>query len=45
MLADLHGNVEGGQDASSDFILFSIYSDDADKVERAVERMGFDRLP
>lgn len=37
MLADLHGNVEGARDAVSDGVLFSIYSDDADKVARAAD--------
>ncbi|HGO7462683.1 TPA: PLxRFG domain-containing protein [Neisseria meningitidis] len=37
MLADLHGNAEGARDASSDGVLFSIYSDDADKVARAAD--------
>lgn len=37
MLADLHGNVEGARDAFSDGVLFSIYSDDADKVARAAD--------
>lgn len=37
MLADLHGNAEGARDAVSDGVLFSIYSDDADKVARAAD--------
>lgn len=37
MLADLHGNVEGARDAVSDGVLFSIYSNDADKVARAAD--------
>lgn len=37
MLADLHGNAEGAWDAVSDGVLFSIYSDDADKVARAAD--------
>ena len=37
MLADLHGNVEGARDTVSDGVLFSIYSDDADKVARAAD--------
>lgn len=41
MLADLHGNAEGARDASSDGVLFSIYSDDADKVARAAEPVRF----
>ena len=41
MLADLHGNAEGARDAVSDGVLFSIYSDDADKVARAAEPVRF----
>ncbi|HFC6051895.1 TPA: PLxRFG domain-containing protein [Neisseria meningitidis] len=37
MLADLHGNAEEARDAVSDGVLFSIYSDDADKVARAAD--------
>nr|WP_239991841.1 hypothetical protein [Neisseria lactamica] len=37
MLADLHGNAEGARDAVSDGVLFSIYSNDADKVARAAD--------
>lgn len=37
MLADLHGNAEGAREAVSDGVLFSIYSDDADKVARAAD--------
>nr|WP_239992529.1 hypothetical protein [Neisseria lactamica] len=37
MLADLHGNAEGARDAVSDGVLFSIYSNNADKVARAAD--------